>query len=38
MAVAMLTKILAVLIVLGLVGGLLHLGSKIEPNDRGNDG
>lgn len=32
------TKILAITIVLSLVGGLLHLGSKIPPNDRGSDG
>ena len=32
------TKILAISLVLGLIGGLVHLGSKIPPNDRGADG
>lgn len=32
------TKILAITFVFGLLGGLLHLGSKIPPNDRGGDG
>jgi hypothetical protein len=32
------TKILAILFVLGLVGGLLYLGSRIPPNDSGSDG
>lgn len=32
------TKILAITIVFGLLGGLLHLGSKIPPKDSGSDG
>lgn len=32
------TKILALTLVVSLVGGLLHLGSKIPPNDRGGEG
>jgi hypothetical protein len=31
-------KILAVLFVLALVGGLVHLGSRIPPNDSGPEG
>ena len=31
-------KILGVLIVLALLGGLLYLGSRIPPNDSGSDG
>ncbi len=32
------TKILAVIVVLALLGGLLYLGSRIPPNDSGSDG
>jgi hypothetical protein len=31
-------KILALIVVVVLVGGLMYLGSKIPPNDRGSDG
>ncbi len=31
-------KILALFAVVVLVGGLMYLGSKIPPNDRGSDG
>jgi len=32
------TRILAALFVLGLLAGLLYLGSRIPPNDSGSDG
>jgi hypothetical protein len=31
-------KILGVVIVLALLGGLLYLGGRIPPNDSGSDG
>jgi hypothetical protein len=34
----LLTKILAIALVVALVGGLLYLGSKIPPNNSSGDG
>jgi len=31
-------KLLALIVVVLLVGGLFYLGNKIPPNDRGGDG